>query len=472
MKQYPVAIIIALTALFMTGCTLNPSAGPSGEEGPFSRSTTVQQDNIEVTVSGTGELEASAVAIMSFTAEGTVGTVNVGVGDQVQQGQLLMELDPSSLDANLASAETELIQAKQALEEAEDPNNWQVALAQARQQLAQAEDVLDDAEYLRRVRQEGNRASQSTIDAAEARLVLAENEVDRAQNQYDRLSGRDSDDPARAVALTNLVNARQSRDAAERALNWYTGAPTEIEQAQLDADVAVAEANLAKARERVEELSDGPDPDQVEAAQSRLDAAQARVNQARLTAPFNGTVMAVNYSVGDSVNPGQTAIVVADTSQLHVETAIDELDIASIEVGQEATISLDALPQARLEGEVEEVDLIPDVTSTTIEYPIRVALTSVGERARVGMTVTVNVLVADEQNTLVIPNWALRFDSQNGAIYVNVLENGQVEQRPVQLGLRNESFSQVTDGLQAGDVIGVVNEPEDNGGSFSGPFGG
>jgi HlyD family secretion protein len=274
------------------------------------------------------------------------------------------------------------------------------------------------------------------------------------------------------VALTNLVNARQSRDAAERALNWYTGAPTEIEQAQLDADVAVAEANLAKARERVEELSDGPDPDQVEAAQSRLDAAQARVNQARLTAPFNGTVMAVNYSVGDSVNPGQTAIVVADTSQLHVETAIDELDIASIEVGQEATISLDALPQVRLEGEVEEVDLIPDVTSTTIEYPIRVALTSVGERARVGMTVTVNVLVADEQNTLVIPNWALRFDSQNGDIYVNVLENGQVEQRPVQLGLRNESFSQVTDGLQAGEVIGVVNEPEDNGGSFSGPFGG
>lgn len=472
MKRYPAGIFIALTALIMSACSLGPAAGPPGEEGPFSRSTSVQQDSIQVTVSGTGELEASAVAIMSFKAEGTVGTVNAAVGDQVRQGQLLMELDPASLDANLASAQAELIQAEQALDEAQDLNNWQLALAQARQQLAQAEDALEDAEYIRRVRQQGNRASQSTIDAAEARLVLAERAVDRAKAEYDKYSGRDSDDPARALALTKLVNARQDRDAAERALNWYTGAPTEIEQAQLDADVAVAEANLAKARERVEVLADGPDPDQVEAAQSRLDAAQARVNQARLTAPFNGTVMAVNYSVGDSVVPGQTAVVVADTSQLHVETAIDELDIASLEVGQPATISLDALPQVRLDGQVERVDLIPDVSSATIEYPIRVALTSVDERARVGMTVTVNVLVAEQDNVLVIPNWALRFDSQNGDVYVNVLQNGQVERRPIQLGLRNESFSQVSDGLQAGDVIGITSEPESNGGPFGGPFGG
>jgi HlyD family secretion protein len=469
----PSRIIIALilASLILAACG-STGPGGAGDDALFSRSTTVARDRIQVTVSGTGELEASALATLSFKAEGSIGAVNASVGQQVTAGQVLLELDPGSLDASLASAKAELIQAEQALDEAEDLNNWQIALAQARQQLAMAEDALDDAEYYHRVRQQGNRASQDTINAAEARLVLAERSVDRAKAEYDKYSGRDSDDPSRAVALTNLVNARQERDSARRTLNWYTGAPTEIEQAQLDADVAVAEANLEKARERVEILEQGPDPDQVEAAQARVDAARARANQANLDAPFAGTVMAVNYSLGDSVTPGQPAVVLADLSQLHVETSIDELDVASVEIGQPATITLDALPQVRLDGEVEEIDLIPSSLSSTTEYPLRVALVSVDDQARVGMTVTVNVLVADVEDTLVVPNWALRFDAETGDVYVNVEQDGGIERRAVELGLRNESISQITNGLQEGDIIGVVSDGQTEENSFRGPFGG
>ncbi|MFP3852930.1 MAG: efflux RND transporter periplasmic adaptor subunit [Anaerolineales bacterium] len=463
-----ITIIIA-AALALAGC--GGPANASQTDG-FSRSATVEYGRMEVRVSGTGRIESAAQAALSFKLDGTVGTVNVDVGDEVHQGELLMELDPASLDVNLASAEAELIQAEQQLDEVQDLNNWRADLAQARQQLAQAEQALEDAEYMHRVRQQGNRASQETIDAAEARLVLAENMVDRAKAEYDKFSGRDSDDPARALALQMLANARQERDAALRALNWYKGAPDEIEQAQLDADVAVAEANLAKARERVEILEEGPDPDAVRAAQSHVDAAQARVNQARLTAPFTSTVMAVNYAVGDSITPGQAAVRLADRSQLHVETSIDELDIASVKLGQHATITLDALPEARIEGEVAKVDLVPDPTTSTTEYPIRVNLTLLDERARVGMTVTVDILVDAKDNALIIPNWTLRFDSDSGEVYVNLQQEGQIERRSVELGLRNESFSEVLDGLDEGDLIGVQTGTDQESSGFSGPFGG
>lgn len=459
---------ILLLAALLAGCTAGPRPGETG--GPSTRTATVERGTIEVRVSGTGQLEADAMASLSFGASGTVSRIPVQVGDSVQAGDLLMALDESSLDPSLASAEAERIQAQQRLDDLLDEANWKVDLANAQQTLAVARDALDNAQYIYRVRQEGNRASPETIRAAEARLVLAKDRYDEAKAAYDRLSGRPSDDPARALALTNLESARQSRDSALRTLNWYKGSPTDIEQAQLEADVAVAEANLAKAQERVDKLQDGPDPDQVAAARASLRAAEARVNQANLTAPFDGTVMAVNYAIGDSATPGQPAVVVADLTPLHVQTTVDELDIAQVEIGQPVTLTLDALPNVTLAGTVASIDLSPSQGTGSTEYPVKVDLSTVDERARVGMTVALEILVASKENALLVPNWALRFDSNTSNIYVMVDTANGPERRDIDLGLRNETVSEVVSGLDPGTVVTVAVTQEAP--SFPGPFGG
>lgn len=468
-RSYKITILITIAAGLLAGC--GGQGGPGEDSDTLGRTQAIERGLIEVEVSGTGTIEADAQSSLSFQTTGNVGTVHVEVGDRVQAGDTLMELDPTTTDVSLASAQVELIQAEDQLEELLDAENHAVTLAEARKSLAQAEDELDDAEYLRRVRQKGNRASQLDIDAAEAKLLLAEEELDRAKERYDSHSGRDEDNPTRAVALRNYANARQDRDAAERALNWLTGSPTEIEQAQLDADVAVAQANVAQARDRVEILKGGPDPDEVAAAEARVEAARAQVEQANLTAPFDGTILAVNYRVGDRVSLGESALVIADLAPLHVETTIDELDIAQVEVGQEAILTLDALPEVSLQGRVASIDLVPPATGGTTEYPVVVDLTEVDERARVGMTAAVDILVSRKESVLLIPNWALRFDGESGQVYaIAITENG-TERRPLELGLRNDTMSQVISGLGAGDVVGAAGSEEDSEG-FRGPFGG
>jgi HlyD family secretion protein len=460
--------VAAALALLIGACTAGQ--GQSTDGAAQARTANVERGTIDVRVSGTGQLEADALASLSFGASGTVGQIPYSVGDDVHEGDVLMALEERSLDPSLASAEADRIRAQQQLDDLLDDANWKVDLANARQALAAARDALDNAQYIYRVRQQGNRASPETIRAAEARLVLAKDSYDAAKAAYDRLSGRSSDDPARALALTKLEGARQDRDSALRALNWYKGSPTDIEQAQLEADVAVAEANLAQAQERVNTLKDGPDPDQVAAARAGLRAAEARVNQSKLTAPFDGTVTAIHYSAGDSVTPGQSAVVVADLEPMHVETAIDELDIARIDVGQPVTLTLDALPDVTLDGLVAETDLAPTQVDGSTEYPVRVDLQTVDERARVGMTVALDILVASKEDAVLVPNWALRFDSDTGSVYVMIDGPNGPERQDIKLGLRNDSMSEVVSGIDPGSVVTVAVTPESP--SFPGPFGG
>lgn len=432
------------------------------------RSATIERGDLDVWVTGTGKIQPAAQAMLSFKASGSVGQILAEVGQVVPAGAVLMELDQASLDANLISARADLITAQDNLDTLLDTPTAQ-QIAQAQLTIAQAADALEDAQYTWRVQQQGYRASQSTIDAAEARLLLAERELDRKKADYDHLSGRPSDDAFRAIALTELEAARQSRDAALRALNWYKGHPTEVQQGILDAEVAAAEADLKQAQETLDDLLAGPDPDEVAAARARLAAAQAVVDQARLVAPFEGTVMSLRYNPGDSVTPGELGAVLADLSNLHIDTTVDELDIAAVKEGQPVEITLDALPNQVLDGVVAQIDLAPASDTATTEFPVVVMLASAAGDVRMGMTAALSIQVAHKQDVLLVPNWALRLEPGSTDIFVRVLGPGPaVQQVPVELGLRSELFSEVLSGLSAGQVVGVPVSAEQP--DFQGPF--
>lgn len=461
-----VLVVAAIALIVVRGRAAPPAASQTSQ-----RTATIEEGPIQVTVTGTGNIEPNAAAGLAFTVAGNVGQVYVKVGDQVRAGQALMDLDPNSLDASLVSAQANLVTAQQNLNDLLNQDNWQLSLAQAQSDLANAQDQLHTAEYDRSVKQQGNRASQLTIDGAEARLKLAKDNLDQAKRRYDNVSGDPTQSATKAVALTNWVNAQNDYNSALRALNWYKGKPTDIQQAQYDSAVAVAQAKVDQAQQQVDKLQNGPDPDKVAAARAQVQAAQAMVNQSRLMAPFDGRVMAIYYRPGDREAPGSVAIELDDVSQYHIVTNVDELDIASVQIGQPATISLDALPGVQLSGKVDEIDLSPDPTSTTTEYPVRIALTNPDKEARVGMTASIDIQVASQTQALLVPNWALQVDSNTGQIYVEVLSGGTFSRQDVTLGLRNDSVSQVVKGLKVGDVIGLPNstpQPSQPSGFFGG----
>jgi RND family efflux transporter MFP subunit len=458
-----VVVIAAVIAVL----GLRSAAAASGAQ-TLDRTTTITRGPIDVVVSGTGNIDPLAQADLTFSVNGNIGNIFVKVGDEVKAGDILMDLDPSSIDVNLISAEADLVQTETNLNDLLDEDNWKLSLAQAQSDLAAARDQLHTADYTKSVRAQGNRASTKTVLAQEGRVLLAKKTLDQAKH---RACDGTPDDHDCAQAAINLSNAQQAYDSAVRTLNWYTGHPTDIQQAQLDSDVAVAQAKVDQAQKQVDILTNGPDPDKVAAARAQVQAAQARVNQSKIIAPFDGRITAVYYKTGDKVTPGKAGIGIADDSQFHIQTTVDELDIASIKRGQSVSISLDALPGVVLDGKVDEIDLAPDPSQSTTEYPVVVSVSNPGPDARIGMTASLDINVSHKEDALLVPNWALRVDNTTGQVYVMVKNGTSYERQDVKLGLRNDADSEVLDGLQAGDTVGVP-PVAPSAPSFGGPFGG
>ncbi|MCK4962107.1 MAG: hypothetical protein KAS19_06460, partial [Anaerolineales bacterium] len=142
---------------------------------------------LTASVGATGKVSANQSAVLTFQTSGMVEMLNVALGDYVHDGEFLASLEHTSLTTQVILAQADLVAAQQMLD---DLLYSEQARAMAQRALAQAQDDLKDANYMLTVRQQGNRASQDTLDAARANLILAENGVDRAKAKYDSLSGR------------------------------------------------------------------------------------------------------------------------------------------------------------------------------------------------------------------------------------------------------------------------------------------
>jgi len=348
-----------------------------------SESTPAPQTAARGGVTASGAVVAAQQADMAFILGGNVRAVNVTLGEQVKAGQVLVELENAALKAQMEIA-------RRAVRELISP----AAVAAAEQTLANAEDALKDAEYKRTVQQQGYRASPETIREAEAKLLLAEDEVDRYKGTYDSASG----DSAKALALINLTAAQQRRDAALRNLNWYKGKPSENDQAILNAEVAVTQAALQAAGwylaavkgEAVPAEASGAQLTQLQNARDSLAAAEAAYEHSRLTAPFAGTVMALKATVGDYVPPGLTVAIVADLTRLRVETTdLSELDVTAVSIGQECTVSIEAIGES-VPGHVVSLSPLPTTLGGDVVYAATVELDSVPEGILAGMSAEVS----------------------------------------------------------------------------------
>jgi HlyD family secretion protein len=414
----------------------------------------ITSGSLTATVGATGTVHADQTALLAFQTSGTVGEVSVEPGQEVLEGEVLASLIKSSLPSSIILAEAEYVSAQRALDNLLNSDQERTAAQLA---LAQAEDALESAQYKFTVRQEGNRASENTIDQAEANLLLAEKEVDAAKAAYDRVSGRSEDDAVRALALSNLAAARARRDSLQRNINWYLGFPDEVEQSLLEAEVATAEARVEDARREWERVKDGPDPDDIAAAEARVEAAQANMGLATIKAPFSGTITSVEIMRGDQVSPGTIALGLADFSPLLVDVELSEIDINRVEEGQSVELVFDAIPDRSYEGVVVEIGLVGSTVQGVVNFPVTVEINDPDEGVRPGMTAAVNIVVEQIEDVLRVPNRAVRLRDGDRVVYL--LEDGNSVPVVVELGASSELYSQVLEGeVEDGDRV-ILNPP-------------
>ena len=387
MKQMKKSIWMAvgILALALAACNTNGAATDESE-------IPIVVDNLSVIADG--RLNPIESAQLSFSTGGEIIAVLVEEGDSVKRGQPLVQLgNREQFEAAVAAAGLELVSAEQALNDLYE--NSETMAAQAQQNLANAREELRKAEYTWSVQQEGNRASVSSINGAEANLILARQKLEDAQDAFGSAPG--SNDAAKALAQKNLSNAQRDYDSALRNLNWLTGRPTDIQQAMLDADVAIAQANVEAAERDLQDRADGPHPNDVAFAEARLAnaeaqlaAAEAALANSELSAPFYGTVAGVMAKVGEMAAPGQPAVVLADLSSWIIETDnLTEIELPQIEVGQSVTVSFDALSDVDLQGTVTAIRPLFEIRQGDVTYVVKISLDENDPRLQWGMTAVV-----------------------------------------------------------------------------------
>ncbi|MEJ5225766.1 MAG: efflux RND transporter periplasmic adaptor subunit, partial [Anaerolineales bacterium] len=366
---------------------------------------------------------------------------------------------------NIILAEADLVNARRALENLKVSGT---ARAQAQLALANAQRAYNDAKQ----RYDGlgfRRGSAASIEKTEADLKLAENQVANASRLYDALAGLPDDNPDKAQAKSALNAAILNRDRLRATLNYLTGKPSTQDAIEIEARYLLAEAQLADAQREWERLKDGPDPDDIAAAEARIAAIEATLALAKITAPFAGTITQSQPKVGDQVTPGSVAFRIDDLSHLLVDVRVSEIDINSIKVGQPVTLSFDAILNSEYQGVVVAVDPVGTQGAGVIDFAVTVELTNPDSAIRPGMTAAVNILVNELQDVLLVPNRAVRFIEGKRVVYV--LRGESPEPVTIILGASSDLNSQVTGGdLKEGDLI-VLNPPTTFGRPGGGPFG-
>jgi HlyD family secretion protein len=414
-------------------------------------------------VSATGSVRANQTTQLSWQTSGRISKVYVVEGDAVKKGAVLAELDPASLPQSVILAQADLVSARRSLN---DLKNSEAAKAQAALTLANAKSDLDDAQK-KRAYKNYQRASSATIDETRANYILAKKYYEDAREIYDALAGMADDNPTKAGALSTMAGYKKSLDKVSANLNWLLGKPDAIEVAQADATLGLAKAKLEDAQREWDRLKNGVDPEDLKAAQAKVDAIEATLAYTSLTAPIDGTVTSVDAKVGDQILAGKSSFRMDDYSHLLVDVDVPEVDINKIEDGQTATLTFDAVQNKTYNGKVTEVSKVGTSVSGVVNYTVTVEITDADTDVLTGMTASVNVVVKQLDNVLVIPNRAIK--RINNKQYIYILKNNTPTKVEIELGAYSDTYSEIAKGeVKAGDLV-VMNPPAEAQSPAGGP---
>jgi HlyD family secretion protein len=440
------------------------------------RTQLLAKGDLSSTVGATGNVYPRQSVTMNWKTSGTVSKVYVTKGQQVTAGTVLAELDPSSLPQDVLNAATTLATAQQDLDDLLNSNtaraNAQLALITAEQDLVAAQKTAQSKLY--------QRASQETIDIAHANLIQAQAALDRATDIYNQNKSRASDDVQYAAALSQFASAQQKFDSAQLNYQYAQALPDPLAVQAANASLDVAQAKYLDAKRAWERVKDGPPATDVAAAEAKVTAAQAILDEAKIVAPISGTITAIDTQPGDLVSAQTSAFDIADQSHLYVDISVSEVDVSQVQVGQPVEITFDAISGQTYQGVVTDMAMQGTSSSGTVNYPVTAEITNPDAKILNGMTAAASITVTQKTGVLLVPSSAIRTVSGQQLVYV--MQNNTPQAISITTGDTSGTQTEVTGGnLTEGEAI-ILNPPSSTttstasrglfGGIFGGVFGG
>lgn len=214
-----------------------------------------------------------------------------------------------------------------------------------------------------------------------------------------------------------------------------------------------------------------------EKSQSDRVRAAKNLTYAEITSPIDGIVVSREVEEGQTVVSSMNVAslyVIADLDHMQVVGAVDEADIGQVKVGQHVTFTVDAYPDDTFTGTVTQVRINPTTTNNVVTYEVIVSTTNPDHKLLPGMTANLSIYTLELENALAIPLKALKFEpmpedegsdlpksqplkepSKNS---VWVVRDNKLIETPVELGMKNSVYQQITSGLKQGDQIALQYE--------------
>ncbi len=468
-------------------------AKPASVDASYTEAAPERRD-VTNTLSGTGTLNPANTYTVKSLVDGKVLTGTIEEGDIVEESNVLYTIDSSDASTNFEKAEIAMQQAQRSYDKVVDRQyvRAEVAGVVSSLKVTKGDEVTSGQEVA--VIRDSSRmlltlefpaADAANFSVGQSAAVTLDGTFEQLDGTVTSVSGTDALSAGNLLTRTVTITVKNAgglttAQAATASINGVSsiGSATFAYQAErtLTAQAAgtVTSINVQEGSEVAKDdiilgLSGDDLTESIQSASESLRSAeismqnlQDAMNNYTITAPISGTIIEKDAKVGDAVKAGDTLCIVYDLSYLEMSINVDELQISSISVGQQVQITADAVPDKTYVGTVTRVSMKGASNGGTTTYPVTIRIDDT-DGLRPGMNANAEIVVAQANNALVVPNAAVvrgsyvlvTKDSPSAANADTTMEAPEgFVYVPVKTGVSDDDYTQIVSGIQEGDTIG------------------
>ncbi len=400
----------------------------------------VQSGALAQTVTASGTLNPQNTINVGTQVSGMISEIDADFNSKVKKGQVLAKIDPTTFQASLEQAQATLAQSEaQAEATGATASGGPASVAEAQAQAQAAAASAQAAKMTADAAQAAVTTAQTTITKNQSALQLAQATVTRDQQLlaqgYIAQSQMDTDQSNLIAAQSTLASSRaavaqaQAQAAASTAQIATANAQDQAQNAQTGVSSATAENQAATHDASVAAIG---------IQQAQVKTAQANLANTIITSPVNGTVIARDVSIGQTVASSlQTPTLFAiaqDLTKMELDLAVGEPDIGHVAAGDPVSFNVLAYPNRTFTGTVEQVRKNPTTVSNVVTYTSVVIVNNKDNALLPGMTANATIQVAHVDGASIVPLAALGFTPPAGSLQHRTRPAGATTGAPATAG--------------------------------------
>ena len=514
-KKFAVAGVALVVAAGVGWQMLSPGQSSAAAATSYTTAEVTRMD-VSSSITGSGTLEAADSYSVTTLIEGSILTADFEEGDEVEEGTILYTIDSSDASNSLEQAEISLNQAQRSynnqLESQEDLTITAPVAGQVYSIDVEVGDDVTAGETVATIRDSQTMSLEVSFPADDASsfyvgqsaTVTLDSTFETLTGTISKISGTDTVLTGNVIVRTvtidvsnpgGLSTEQTASAAVGTATSTASGTFTYKEEETVTAEVSgevssirVSEGDQVSSGQTLIVLTSDDLDDSLQSASESLRNAEIslenqyeNLDDYTITSPIKGTIVDKNYNAGETTEANQVLYTIYDLSYLTMTLSVDELDIASIEVGQSVSIVADAVEDTTYTGTVTKVSVAGTSSGSATTYPVTIRIDET-DGLLPGMSVDATIELASAEDVLAIPSAALnRGDTvlvtadspsaANGTLVESTTEDGEdyysVE---VTTGVSGDDYIEIVSGLQEGDTVAYI--PTSSSSSEMGMMGG